>query len=102
MANSTLMSDTILWIYIALLLAGGLMGYLKAQSKVSLITSAMFAALLIGCALRLITWPHLPNLLMGLLLLVFGIRLAKTRKFMPSGLMLGLTALALVLRHLKL
>ena len=97
-----MMPDTVLWIYIALLLAGGLMGYLKAKSKVSLITSTVFAAVLTACALHLITWRHLPDVVMGLLLVVFGMRLAKTRKFMPSGLMLGLTALALVLRHLKL
>jgi uncharacterized membrane protein (UPF0136 family) len=31
---------------------------------------------------------------------VFAIRLGKTKKFMPSGLMLVITALALALRHL--
>jgi uncharacterized membrane protein (UPF0136 family) len=97
-----MMSDTVLWIYIVLLLAGGLMGYLKAKSKVSLITSALFAALLAACALRWISSPLVPDILMGLLLVVFVIRLAKTRKFMPSGMMLGLTALALVLRHVAL
>ena len=34
------------------------------------------------------------------LLVVFAIRLAKTKKFMPSGLMLVLTVLALALRNL--
>jgi uncharacterized membrane protein (UPF0136 family) len=95
-----MMPDTVLWIYIALLLAGGLMGYLKAKSKVSLITSAAFAVVLAGCALHLVAWPHLPDILLGLLVVVFGVRLAKTRKFMPSGLMLGVTLLALALRHL--
>ena len=97
-----MMPDTVLWIYIGLLLGGGLMGYLKAKSKVSLIASAAFAAVLTASGLHLVAWPHLPNVVMGLLLLVFGMRLAKTRKFMPSGLMLGLTALALGLRHLTL
>ena len=36
---------------------------------------------------------------LAVLLVVFGIRLAKTKKFMPSGLMLVVTLAALVLRH---
>ena len=35
------------------------------------------------------------------LLVVFGLRLAKTKKFMPAGLMLLLTLVALALRHLR-
>ena len=38
--------NTILWIYIVFLLVGGLIGFLKAGSKVSLIMSACFAAAL--------------------------------------------------------
>jgi uncharacterized membrane protein (UPF0136 family) len=34
------------------------------------------------------------------LLVVFAIRLTKTKKFMPSGLMLVITGLALFFRHL--
>jgi len=33
------------------------------------------------------------------LLVVFAIRLTKTKKFMPSGMMLTITILALALRH---
>jgi len=40
-------ASTVLWIYIVLLLIGGLIGFLKAKSKVSLITSAVFAAVLV-------------------------------------------------------
>ena len=35
-----------LWIYVTLLLAGGTVGLIKAGSKISLVTSALFAALL--------------------------------------------------------
>ena len=38
---------------------------------------------------------------MAVLLVVFAIRLAKTKKFMPGGLMLVLTILVLALRNLK-
>jgi uncharacterized membrane protein (UPF0136 family) len=34
------------------------------------------------------------------LLVVFAVRLTKTKKFMPSGLMLVLTLATLALRHL--
>ena len=37
---------------------------------------------------------------MALLLVVFAIRLAKTKKFMPSGLMLVVTVVALALRNI--
>jgi uncharacterized membrane protein (UPF0136 family) len=97
-------ASTVLWIYIILLLAGGLIGFLKAKSKVSLITSAVFAALLVLTTLRGIFQPafarDLVNVLMASLIVVFAVRLAKTKKFMPSGLMLAATIVALALRNL--
>ena len=93
-------TDTVLWVYIVLLVLGGLAGYLKAGSKPSLIASVAFAAALALCALDLITVDYVADLLLASLLVVFGLRLAKTKKFMPAGLMLGLTLAALVLRHL--
>jgi uncharacterized membrane protein (UPF0136 family) len=87
----------VLWVYIVLLLAGGLMGFLKAGSKISLITSAAFALPLILCALRVIPLYPVAPVLLALLALVFGARFAKGRKFMPSGLMLSLSVLVLAL-----
>lgn len=83
---------TVLWVYIALLLAGGLMGFIKAGSKISLIVSAIFAVLLALCALGILKPFYIADILVGLLLVVFGMRFAKGRKFMPSGLMLALSA----------
>jgi uncharacterized membrane protein (UPF0136 family) len=80
-----------LWIYIVLLLAGGVMGLVKAGSRISLITSAIFALLLALCATAVIKPFYIADILVGLLLVVFGVRFAKGRKFMPSGLMLGLS-----------
>jgi uncharacterized membrane protein (UPF0136 family) len=88
-------SVIILWVYIVLLLAGGLMGFIKAQSKISLITSSIFALLLALCATSVIRPFYIADILVGLLLVVFGMRFAKGRKFMPSGLMLGLSAAVL-------
>ena len=98
------LSNTVLWIYIVLLLVGGLIGFFKAKSKVSLITSSVAAAVL---ALTTAHGPLRPDLarqlatiVMEALLVVFAIRLAKTRKFMPSGMLLAITVVALVLRNL--
>jgi uncharacterized membrane protein (UPF0136 family) len=92
-------ATTVLWIYIVLLIAGGAAGYLKAKSQVSLYTSLGSAAVLTLCALNVL--PLIAaDILMGLLIVVFAIRLAKTHKFMPAGLMLALTVLALAARYL--
>lgn len=73
-------------------MAGGLMGFIKAKSKISLVTSAIFAALLALCAVGIIKPFWIAYVLVGCLLAVFGIRFAKGKKFMPSGLMLILSA----------
>lgn len=91
--------DRVLWVYIVLLVVGGLVGWLKAGSKVSLIVSVLFAAALSACAMGWITLPLGPDLLLIVLLLLFGWRLLQSKKFMPSGLMLALTVVALALRH---
>jgi uncharacterized membrane protein (UPF0136 family) len=97
-------ADQILWVYIVLLLAGGLIGFFKAKSKVSLIMSAVFAALLAVLAVPGIFDRKFAvgavNVLLAVLLVVFAVRLAKTKKFMPSGLMLVLTLAVLVLRNI--
>ena len=96
-------ANTILWVYIVLLLVGGLMGFLKVGSKVSLISSSVFAAVLVLTQTGIFeptVARDLVNVLLAALLVVFAIRLAKTKKFMPSGLMLVLTILTLALRNI--
>ncbi len=99
-------SNTVLWIYIVLLVVGGLIGFFKARSKVSLIMSVAFAAVLVLAAIPNLFDANfrkgLANVLMAALLVVFGMRLAKTKKFMPAGLMLIATLVALALRNLRL
>jgi uncharacterized membrane protein (UPF0136 family) len=94
----------IFWVYIILLLSGGLWGYYKAKSKVSLISSAAFAAVLAVLAVPGIFERKFAlgatNVLLAALLVVFTIRLVKTKKFMPSGLMLVSTGLMLALLNL--
>ncbi len=95
--------NTVLWVYIVLLLVGGLIGFLKAGSKISLITSAVSAAVLIIMTMPSVFQPAFRHtaaeIILAALLVVFAIRLAKTKKFMPSGLMFVLTIAALAGYH---
>ena len=96
------------WVYVFLLVAGGIMGMVKADSKVSLFASIAFAIPIMLCNLGVIQYVvpetngriDLVDLLLFLLVLVFAGRLAKTKKFMPSGMMIMTTIAALALRHL--
>jgi len=82
----------LLWIFIALMVAGGLVGFLKAKSKASL-----FASVGSAIPLALVALGRLPgSVAVGVLIVlqaVFFMRLRKTGKFMPSGMLLGLSIL---------
>jgi uncharacterized membrane protein (UPF0136 family) len=94
--------DLVTWVavgYGILALAGGVLGYVKAQSQTSLISGVVSGVLLIlsGIAhLQGASWGLiLATLVTAALIIVFAVRLYKTRKFMPAGLMVitGLLAL---------
>ena len=91
-------SSQVLWVYIVLLVVGGLIGFLKAGSKPSLIASSVFAVALALCQFGKLGPAWVTDLLLGLLLVVFVMRFAKTKKVMPAGLMLVLTAVMLIVR----
>ena len=90
---------TVLWVYIVLLVAGGIMGFVKAGSKMSLLTSLAFAAVLALCNANVIQMRHLTDIILAVLIVFFGMRFAKSKKFMPMGMMTLMTVLALALRH---
>ncbi len=92
--------NKVLWIYIILLVIGGLIGFFKGKSQVSLIMSVAFAAALSLCAAGIIFQPYVADILLAALLVVFGMRVVKTKKFMPAGMLLILTLAALALRRL--
>jgi uncharacterized membrane protein (UPF0136 family) len=74
--------------------AGGVMGYVKAKSKASLI-SGLISATLLDAAFALSFFNAELGLMLGLVVavalsVVFGIRLKKTGKFMPSGMLLAM------------
>ena len=87
--------ETILWIYIVLLVIGGLIGFLKAKSKISLLTSVAFAIVLGICAQDIlpieVSWG-----ILSFLALFFLIRFLKTKKFMPGGMMTLLTIVTII------
>ena len=89
----------VLWVYIALLEMGGLMGFIKAKSKASLIASSIFAAILVLFALDIL--PFIQHVwVTGFLVIFFGARFAKSKKMMPNGVMAILSLIELVLVHL--
>ena len=91
------MDNIILWVYVVMLVVGGLMGFLKAGSKASLIASVTFAIPLTLAALGIVP-AIVANVCLGILLLFFGKKFATGRKFMPAGLMTILSVVALALR----
>lgn len=78
-------------IYGILAVVGGIVGYLKARSKPSLISGIVSGLLLIIGALRaaqdITSGLWLVKIVTLVLLIVFIVRLVKTKKFMPAGLM---------------
>jgi uncharacterized membrane protein (UPF0136 family) len=92
--------------YGILAIAGGIIGYIQARSRVSLLSGSISGLLLILAAylqLQGQTWGLiLAVLVTGVLVVVFAVRLAKTRKFMPAGLMtiLGMVALAVMVHQM--
>ncbi|WP_392530559.1 TMEM14 family protein [Nostoc sp. C117] len=92
--------------YGILAIAGGIIGYIQARSKVSLLSGSISGLLLIIAA-YLQLQGQTQGLILALfvtavLVVVFAFRLAKTRKFMPGGLMtiLGVLALAIMVNQL--
>lgn len=84
-------------VYAVLMLLGGIMGFVKGKSKPSLIAGAGSAAVLFGCFAY--SYSDVKMALgaafaVALLLeAVFAMRLAKTKKFMPSGALLILSGI---------
>jgi len=94
--------DLVLWIYIVLLVAGGLMGFIKARSKASLIASTAFAIPLALCAARIIRPMWIATVILAVLFIFFAMRYRKSKKFMPAGLMMFLSLATLIVYSLVL
>lgn len=91
---------SVLLVYALLLIVGGAIGYAKAKSKASLIAGSVSGGISFIAAGW--TWSGGPGAYLGIALavamtIVFGIRLRKTGKFMPAGLLLVVSVLTAVI-----
>src|SRR5258706_16206999 len=88
-------------VYGALVLVGGVMGYVKAKSLPSLISGLAFGLALLVCGLGLWQGAKMSAVVaLGLaaaLLAMMGVRFAKSKKFMPAGLIESLSLIVVVI-----
>lgn len=87
-------------VYGVLAIAGGIIGFLKTQSKVSIFSGGISGVILMVAGVAILqgqVWGSvLAAAITALLTVFFAIRYSKTRKVMPSGLMTILGAICLV------
>ena len=92
-------ASIIVYVYAALVMLGGLFGFLKAKSLPSLIMGEIGGLALIAAGVALghgLAWgPPLALVLSAGLLVFFSLRYVRTRAFMPGGLMAILSLLTL-------
>jgi uncharacterized membrane protein (UPF0136 family) len=91
------MFNTVLWVYIALLIVGGLMGFIKGKSRISLISSLIFAVVLALVALGTIPSHYVAIGIVAFLLVFFGARFMRSKKVMPAGMMSVVSLVVLIL-----
>ncbi len=94
--------EVILWGYVVLLLIGGVIGYVKAKSPISLIMSLLFGALLALSAAGKLGPPWVGDILLIALIGVFAKRFQKTKKLMPAGVLTLVTIAALLVRAMMM
>jgi uncharacterized membrane protein (UPF0136 family) len=86
--------------YGLLALLGGVMGYQKAKSKISLISGGISGVLLILAGILALNGIDsgliLAAFISAVLIVVFTVRLIKTKKMMPAGLMIVTGLIALI------
>jgi uncharacterized membrane protein (UPF0136 family) len=92
--------------YGSVAIVGGILGYVQAKSQISLLAGCGCGSLLLLSALLQVQgnpWALvIATVVTVILILAFVMRLLKTRKFMPAGLMLllGLPSLGVMLSQL--
>lgn len=86
---------------------GGIIGYMQARSQVSLISGLVSGVLLLAGGIAQqqgLNWGlPLATIVTLVLIAVFVMRLGKTRKFMPAGLMViaGVAALIALVAQMR-
>ena len=87
--------------YGAILIAGGFVGWKFSGSRISL-TAGLASAALLAVAYRVALFNLLAGYLVAFLVslgltVMFGLRFRNTRKVMPAGVMLAVSAIALAI-----
>lgn len=86
--------------YGVMTIIGGVIGYLKAGSQMSLIAGGVSGLLILGSAVALLNgkpFGYYGILVLSLALAVFfGMRFFQSFAFMPAGLMLALSLISLI------
>ena len=88
------------WVYGGLMAVGGVIGYLKVGSKASLISGVGFGLALAASGYGV--WRGSRESLIAsaviaaLVIVIFAMRVLKTRRFMPAGLLALLSLAALI------
>ena len=96
-------STLALIVYGVVAIVGGFIGFVKSQSKVSIISGTISGAGLLiagAAATQNQEWGKIAGMaIASLLVIVFMVRLIKTKKFMPAGLMIlgGVVTLGLAI-----
>jgi uncharacterized membrane protein (UPF0136 family) len=97
-----------IWVYAAIMAVGGVIGYFKVHSKASLISGVGFGLLLLGSGYGVWQGSRARDSLVAsaviaaLLVVIFAIRVIKTRRLIPAGMLAVLSVLALALFLSKL
>lgn len=94
-----------IWVYGVLMILGGIIGFVRVHSKASLLSGVGLGLGLLACGYGV--WRGATNsagdslvvavVIAALLLVLFAIRFAKTRRFMPAGMLAILSLLAVVI-----
>jgi len=93
-------TQVLLYIYGALLILGGLMGYIKARSVPSLVAGLVcgFIALFMGYRYVWHWAPHVAFILALVLIFLMGRRYLNTRKAMPALLIVVLSVIVAIVQ----
>ena len=95
--DDSMIGQIVMGVYGVLLIAGGVMGYVKSKSRVSLFAGAIAGGLCVGATWLSMDQPAegftIGSLVALLLTGVFINRFAKTRKFMPAGMILVMSVI---------
>jgi uncharacterized membrane protein (UPF0136 family) len=87
------------YLYALAVAAGGIMGYMRKGSAISLAAGILFGGLSAAGTFQMAQEPHNCYLLLassGTLAVIMGMRAFKSGKFMPAGLVATLSALVVV------